>query len=101
MTQSQTLRTGGIAASREYQELPAWSKALTLAERIYAISEDFPEREHMGLGRDMRASVLDISAFIAAGSAKSNEHGISESYGESQAAAAKLTTQLTLAARLG
>ncbi len=31
---NQTLRTGGIAASRDYQNLPAWTKAMTLAEKI-------------------------------------------------------------------
>ena len=101
MEKPQTLRTGGIAASRDYQDLPAWSKAMNLAERIYALSEDFPEREYTGLSAQLRASVIKVASFIAAGSAKNNENGIIESYSESQGAAAELNTQLTLATRLG
>ena len=101
MSQNQTLRTGGISASRDYQDLPAWTKAMTLAERIYALSEDFPEREHTGLSAQMRLSVIQVASYIAAGSAKNNENGIIESYSQSQGAAAELMTQLALAARLG
>ncbi len=98
---NQTLRTNGIAASRDYQDLPAWTKSISLAERIYMLTEEFPTREHAGLAAQMRASALTVASCIASASAKNNEHGITESYSASQAGIAELTTQLTLAARLG
>lgn len=98
---SAPLRTGGIAASREYAELPAWQKAMALAEQAYRLTEDFPAREHRGLGAELRAAAARIATHIAAGSGKPNEQGILNSYFDAQAACAELATMAMLAERLG
>lgn len=101
MTTNQTLRTAGVAAAREFQELPAWQKAMALAERVYEATNDFPEREHGGLAAQMRATALSVAASIAAASGRNNEFGMSDSYSKAQSANAELMTQITLAGRLG
>jgi four helix bundle protein len=96
-----TLKATGITAARDFQDLPAWQKAMTLAEQVFAKTEAFPLREHVGLASAMRDSVQNVASHIAGASAKSNEHAIGESYGNSQQALSILFTQATLAARLG
>ena len=98
---TQTLRTTGISASRDYQDLPAWTKAVAVAERIYALTENFPSREHNGLSSQLRMSAVNIASNIASASSKNNEHGITDSYSRAQGAIAEVMTQLTIAARLG
>lgn len=97
---TQTLRTAGVAAARDYQDLPAWQKSLALAEKIYTITEGFPLREHTGLAAEIRAKVVEIPSSIAAASGRNNEFGMTDSYSKAQSATAELTTQLALATRL-
>ena len=97
---STTLRTAGISAAREYQDLPAWQKSMALAERVYAATEDFPEREQAGLAAAMRSNAVGVASHIATASART-EYGIAESYSKSQSALAELATQIELAKRLG
>lgn len=94
------LRTTGIAAARDYQELPAWVRAMHLAEQVYAATEAFPEREIAGLASALRSNAVAVASHIATASART-EYGIAESYSKSQSALAELATQIELAARLG
>jgi four helix bundle protein len=96
-----TLRTTGISAARDYKDLPAWQRAITLAEKIYAVTESFPEREYAGLASSMRMSAVGIAANIAAGSGRTNEQGVADSYSKAQSTNAELSTQFELAKRLG
>ena len=98
---TQTLRTAGVSAARDYQELPAWQKAVALAERLYAATEDFPAREHQGLAQEMRRTALSVASSIAAASGRNNEFGMTDSYSKAQSSNAELMTQITLAGRLG
>lgn len=94
------LRTAGIAAARDYQDLPAWIRAMHLAELVYAATEGFPEREIAGLAAAMRTNAVAVASHIATASART-EYGIAESYSKSQSALAELATQIELAGRLG
>lgn len=96
----QTLRSPGISAARDYQNLPAWQKAIALAEHVFSLSEHFPVREHQGLAAAMRAKSLEIAASLAAASGRNNEFGMTDSYSKAQSATAELATQLILATRL-
>lgn len=97
-TNSAPLRTGGIAAARDYAELPVWQKAIALAEQAFTLSKDFDSKE---LRRELCAAATRIATHIAAGSGKPNEQGILNSYFDAQAASAELDTLITLAERLG
>lgn len=99
-TTPQTLRTAGVSAARDYQNIPAWQKSLALTEVVYNITEKFPTREHAGLSATMRASALSIATSIAAASGRNNEFGMADSYSKAQSATAELTTLLALATRL-
>jgi four helix bundle protein len=96
MESNQKLRTHAISAARDFQELPAWQKAVDLAEKIYGLRED-----RAGLVAHMRNSALTVAASIAAASGRNNEFGMTDSYSKAQSANAELMTQLTLAQRTG
>ena len=96
MSQSQKLRTPAIAAGRDYQELPAWQKAMDLAEAVYSLQGDMGS-----LAPHMKDTALSIAASIAAASGRNNEFGMTDSYSKAQSANAELMTQLILAKRLG
>jgi four helix bundle protein len=97
-TNSAPLRAGAISASRDYAELPAWQKAIALAEQAYNLSKDFDAKE---LKREFVAAATRIATHIAAASGKPNEQGILNCYFDAQAAAAELDTVTVLAQRLG
>ena len=95
-----TLRATSVTATRDYRELPAWQRAMTLAEKIYTLSDPFPAREHGGLAASMRNSAVAIGAALAAASGRNNEQGIADSYSKAQSATGELATQYELAVRL-
>jgi four helix bundle protein len=100
MSTPQTLRTAGVAAARDYQDLPAWQKSLALAERVFKATESFPAREHAGLASQIRVKAIEVTSSIAAASGRNNEFGMTDSYSKAQSATAELTTLLALASRL-
>src|ERR1700743_2139622 len=100
MATQQTLRATGVNAARDYQQLPAWQKAIALAESIFSMTEHFPLREHAGLAAEMRRKSLEIAASIAAASGRNNEFGMTDSYSKAQSATAELATQGIIATRL-
>ena len=98
---TEPLRTPAIAAARAYETLPAWQKSMTLAEQIYAATENFPAREQQGLALVLRQSATYVASAIAAGSAGRDEEDITDYYREAQSALAEVATQVALAQRLG
>ncbi|MFN8971935.1 MAG: four helix bundle protein [Alphaproteobacteria bacterium] len=98
---TEPLRTPAIAAARAYETLPAWQKSMSLAEALYAATEDFPAREQNGLALVLRQSATYVASAIAAGSAGRDEEDITDYYREAQSALAEVATQVALAQRLG
>lgn len=90
-----TLRTAGIAAARDYQELPVWQKAVLLAEGMLAAPLP-AELKPMACAR-----AIDIATRIAAASVRPSEAGIAAGYQDAQSAAAELATILAVAVRTG
>jgi four helix bundle protein len=56
-----------------YRDLIAWQKAMTLAELVYRLTEDFPPRERFGLAFEARRSAVSVPSNIAEG--HSQGHG--------------------------
>jgi hypothetical protein len=96
MTKSAPLRAAGIEAAREYQDLPAWQKAVALSEQLFNSTFPSPELKALALDR-----CLNVATRIAASSVRTNEAGIAAGYLEAQSSVAELSTVLAVAARLG
>jgi len=53
--------------SKNYQDLIAWQKAMTLAESVYQATSAMPQEERFGLTAQMRRAAVGIPANIAEG----------------------------------
>jgi len=53
-----------------YKELNVWKKGIEIVDRIYAITENFPQRELYGLACQMQRSAISIPSNIAEGFAR-------------------------------
>jgi four helix bundle protein len=85
---------------RNYADLIAWQKAMTLAESIYQTTQQLPREERYGLTSQMRRAAVSIPSNIAEGEGRSSDgqllHGLTVSYGSLR----ELETQLLLSRRL-
>ncbi len=59
-----------------FRDLIAWQKAMELADRIYAVTENFPSREWFGLAHQLRKSAVSIPSNIAEGHRLPSPNGI-------------------------
>ena len=51
----------------KYSELVVWQKAMNLVERVYGLTEQFPNEEQFGLTSQLRRAAVSIPANIAEG----------------------------------
>jgi four helix bundle protein len=54
-----------MAAS--YRDLKVWQEGMTLAERVYAVTAEFPPAERYGLVQQMRRATVSVPSNIAEG----------------------------------
>jgi four helix bundle protein len=53
--------------SKNYMDLIAWRKAMSLAEVVYAVTETSAREERFGLSAQMRRAAVSIPANLAEG----------------------------------
>jgi four helix bundle protein len=85
---------------KSFRDLVAWQLAMDLADRIYDVTEDFPQREWFGLAYQLRKSAVSIPSNIAEGSRRKTPgyvHHLTISLGSH----GELDTQCELATRRG
>jgi four helix bundle protein len=58
---------------QDYRNLKVWKKAHELALMAYKVTANFPREEAFGLRHSIRKTAVDIPAYIAEGSGKSND----------------------------
>ena len=75
---------------QDFRNLKVWQKAHELALFVYRNTADFPREETFGLKHSMRKTAVDIPAYIAEASGKSNDRDTAASMN----AAIALTTRL-------
>jgi four helix bundle protein len=89
-----------IMTIRNYADLVAWQKAMTLAESVYKTTQQLPREERYGLVSQMRRAAVSIPSNIAEGEGRGSDgqllHGLTLSYGSLR----ELETQLLLSRRL-
>lgn len=83
-----------------YQELRVWQSAMTLVEKIYAISSDFPKHELFGLASQMQRCAVSVPSNVAEGHAKDSTKEYLKHVSIAMGSLAELETQLLLAGRL-
>ena len=84
---------------KSYKELNIWKKGIEIAERVYAITENFPQTELYGLTSQMQRSAISIPSNIAEGFARGHTAEYKQFLRIALGSCAELDTQLTIAHR--
>jgi len=95
------MATGRDRSDKPHKRLLVWQEAMNMVERIYAMTEDFPTREHLGLAAQMRRAAVSIPSNIAEGAARSSNKEKLQFYFIARGSLSELDTQLEIAQRLG
>jgi len=86
---------------KTHKDLDVWNRAMELAEKTYALTMDFPQKEQYGIVSQIRRSAISIPSNIAEGAARhSNKEFIQFLY-IALGSLAELETQMLLSQRLG
>ena len=84
-----------------FRQLNVWHLALSVAEDIYKVTNDFPKSERFGLIPQMRRSAISMASNIAEGSSRSTTKDFQRFLSIARGSASELETQVILSNRLG
>jgi len=84
---------------KSYKELNIWKKGIEIAERVYVITENFPQTELYGLTSQMQRSAISIPSNIAEGFARGHTAEYKQFLRIALGSCAELDTQLIIAHR--
>jgi four helix bundle protein len=87
-------------ASKNYKDLIAWQKAMTLAEAVYKASVALPLEERFGLSAQMRRAAVSVPANIAEGQGRRTEGEFVNQLSIAHGSVRELETHVMLAGRL-
>jgi len=87
-------------AIRNYADLVAWQRAVTLAESVYRTTEVMPREEQFGLTSQMRRAAVSIPSNIAEGQGRRTDREFLRMLSIAHGSLRELETQVLLATRL-
>ncbi len=82
---------------KSYKELKVWRKGVEIVDRIYEITEDFPQKELYVLTSQMQRSAISIPSNIAEGFARGHTAEYRQFLRTALGSCAELDTQLIIA----
>jgi four helix bundle protein len=82
--------------ARDYRDPLVWQKGISLAKRIYEITERFPATERFGLISQMRRCAVSIPSSIAEGQGRHTSGEFVQFISQAEGSAGGLDTQLIL-----
>ena len=86
---------------RNYRDLLAWQRAMTLVESVYLLSAEMPLEERFGLIAQMRRAAVSIPSNIAEGEGRRTRGEYLNQLSIAHGSIRELETQLMIAERLG
>ncbi len=85
---------------KTYRELEVWKSSMDLVEQVYAVTQNFPDKERFGLTSQLQRAGVSVSANIAEGYGRAHKneylHHLSMAYGSLM----EVETHLMIAVRL-
>jgi four helix bundle protein len=91
---------GKQMASKSYQDLVVWQRAMDLVEEVYRLTQSFPKEEMYGLTSQIRRAVVSIPSNIAEGQAQGSDPAFIRFLSIAQGSLKELETQLLISERL-
>lgn len=82
---------------QSYKELIVWQKSISLCEKVYKLTEDFPKSEIYGLTSQIRRAVVSIPSNIAEGRYRGTRKDFVQFLRIAYGSTAELETQLEIA----
>jgi four helix bundle protein len=89
-----------MARPKSYRDLIVWQKAMALARRTYAITEELPKSEAYGLLSQIRRAAVSIPSNIAEGQGRLTDLQFRHFLGTARGSLYEMQTQLELAGSL-
>jgi four helix bundle protein len=90
-----------MARPKSYRDLIVWQKAMALARKAYAITEDLPKREAYGLVDQIRRAAVSIASNVAEGHGRLTDLQFRHFLGNARGSLYEMQTQVELAIDLG
>lgn len=84
----------------DFTNLKIWIKSIDLAEFIYGITEEFPEKEKFGIISQMRRCSISISSNIAEGCGRNGDKELLHFLNIANGSTCELHSQVILSERL-
>jgi four helix bundle protein len=81
--------------------MPAWQKAMEVAETVFVLTENLPRKEDYGLTSQLRRSALSISANIAEGFGRKHALDKANFYYNARGSLTETQSHLEYAKRVG
>ncbi len=82
---------------KSYKELNVWKKGIEIVERVYEITENFPQKERYTLSSQMQRAAISIPSNIAEGFVRGHTAEYKQFLRIALGSCAELDTQLTIA----
>jgi four helix bundle protein len=57
---------------KTHKDLDVWNRAMEMAEKVYILTMNFPQKEQYGIVFQIRRSVISIPSNIAEGAARNS-----------------------------
>ncbi|WP_299056302.1 four helix bundle protein [uncultured Polaribacter sp.] len=83
-----------------FEELKIWQKAMSITEKCYQASKNFPKEEKYGLTSQLRRSAVSIPSNISEGAGRNTNGEFKQFLGIANGSSYELLTQLYLSKRL-
>ena len=84
-----------------YKELIVWQKSMTLVEKVYKLTSNFPAEEKFGLTSQIRRCAVSIPSNIAEGTGRKSKKVFRQFLEISNGSINELKTQLEISKRIG
>ena len=85
----------------DHKELNVWKKGMNLVEKIYEVSDVFPDSERFGLTSQIRRAAISVPSNIAEGAARKSDKELLQFINIALGSLAEIETQYLIAIRLG
>lgn len=84
----------------DHKDLDVWKTGMELVERVYSISNGFPESERFGLTSQIRRAAVSIPSNISEGAARKGDKELLQFLSVALGSLAEVETQYLIAIKL-
>jgi four helix bundle protein len=88
-------------AFKSYRDLDIWQRSMQLAQRIYQVTQSFPNEERFGLTNQLRRASVSVPSNLAEGHARFGPGDFSRFISIAMGSVAEIETQILLSTELG